>query len=118
MSNHTTGGWIFYDPDKQRPLTARGNPPDRRILVLHPDGERLLASLSEGYTGTKVEIPREERKANGRLMAAAPKLLAALQKLLDYDTAEADAPCPDSFEAQCYAEARAAIHLATNEPHT
>jgi hypothetical protein len=52
-------------------------------MVLHPDGSRVIACMETGYVHpTKGPIPREERIANARLMAHAPKMLAALERLI------------------------------------
>jgi hypothetical protein len=80
-THHTEGDWTLYDPDQQRPTTARGNPSDKRIMVLHPDGARVIACMETGYVHpTKGPIPREERLANARLTASAPKMLDMLER--------------------------------------
>ncbi len=55
---------------------------EKRLMVVHPDGERLICRLNEGYASPRNgEIPESERKANARLIAAAPELLALASKL-------------------------------------
>lgn len=70
---HTPGPWRVHDRTRSR---------DNRIMVLHPDGQRLIADLSQGYASTAGEIPEEEREANARLIAAAPDLLNMLDRVL------------------------------------
>lgn len=76
MSTHTQGDWILHDPDQQQRSFGHR---DKRIMVLHPDGERLIACCSTGTTSKAGAIPREERLANARLIAASPFLLNALK---------------------------------------
>lgn len=72
-AKHTPGPWRVHTP------TAT----ERRLLVLHPDGERVIARCSEGYNSPiSGPIPKEEREANARLIAAAPDLLSALEHAL------------------------------------
>lgn len=78
MSTHTQGNWILHDPVQQRRSYGHR---DKRIMVLHPDGERLIACCSTGTTSKAGSIPREERLANARLIAAAPELLVSLKRL-------------------------------------
>lgn len=110
-TKHTPGQWKLHDPDKQ----SRGfGHADKRIMVLHPDGERLIACCNTGTTNTTGAIPRDERLANARLIAAAPAMLAALSGLLRWCERE----CVSSAR-QWRAEdeeiklARAAIESAT-----
>lgn len=75
-TQHTAGPWHI----------ARQTPTERRILVTK-DGERVLACCSTGYESPrKGPIPKEERMANARLIAAAPELLAALRALAEIST--------------------------------
>lgn len=112
--SHTPGEWTFYDPDTQRPRTARGGIPDKRIMVLHPDKERVIACCETGHVHPfDGPIPREERKANARLMAAAPTMLEALQTVARLPVARLypDGPCLDQSDMD---EVLAAIKLATH----
>ena len=71
-TQHTAGPWRI----------ARQTPTERRILVTK-DGERVLACCSTGYESPrKGPIPKEERMANARLIAAAPTMLDALRTAL------------------------------------
>lgn len=76
MQTHTPGPWSVFNP------RLRTNPTkEARLLVLHPDGERLIARCNEGFSNSKGTLAIEEREANARLIAAAPELLAALEAL-------------------------------------
>lgn len=83
-TTHTPGPWIFHDRTRSK---------DNRIMVLHPDGERLIADTGQGCSSpTRGPIPKEEREANARLIAAAPDLLEALELVqfwMKFNT-----PCP------------------------
>lgn len=68
----TSGEWMVHLP------TTR----DGRLMVLHPDGERLICRLDEGFCGAHGPIPNEERIANARLIAAAPRLYRALEAVV------------------------------------
>lgn len=99
--SHTQGEWPLHVPSAT----------DNRLLILHPDGQRVIAQLSIGFMSpTRGEIPSEERLANARLIASAPKLLDALEQLLAYHIMLGNSP--DSSKAQ---EARAAIAKAKGE---
>lgn len=65
----TPGPWKVHDPATARP-SARGGI-DNRLMVIHPDGERLICDLSTGYHGSKGPIPEAERLANAELIAEA-----------------------------------------------
>lgn len=105
---HTPSPWTAYLPSQQRPLTAKGNPSDKRLMVLHPDKERLIACLSTGcISPSKGPIPDEEREANAKLISAAPELLAALQAMVDAIT-----PPRNEEEESAMRIARAAITKA------
>ncbi len=67
---HTEPGWYVHEPTET----------DHRLMVLHPDGERLIADCSTGYVSTGLgAISTEERLANAHLIAVAPRLLWALE---------------------------------------
>lgn len=65
MAVPTAGAWSVHLPTDS----------DRRLLVLAPDGERVIARMDEGYSTTS----DPERLANAYLIAAAPALAAALR---------------------------------------
>jgi hypothetical protein len=68
--NHTTGKVTAFIP------RLRSNPSsEKRLLVLHPDGERVLADCSVGFHGSRGPIPYEEREANTLLFRGAGELL-------------------------------------------
>lgn len=74
-TQHTPGQWRVHQPTTS----------DGRLLILHPDGERIIAVCSEGYNSPRTgPIPDEERIANARLIAAAPALLDALKSAVSY----------------------------------
>ena len=50
--------------------------------MLHPDGERIVARMDEGFVNGKGTITLEEREANARLIAAAPMLYYCLHNLV------------------------------------
>jgi len=77
----TKGIWSLHDPAKSKREWG-GN--DHRILVLHPDGERILANLNTGFVGRNGAISTEERLANGRLIAAAPRMFEALKRAVSF----------------------------------
>lgn len=85
---------------------------DKRIMVLHPDGIRLIADTGQGYIDPKGNaIPDDERRANARLIAAAPELLDAANDLLcqwDAPDLSDDTPIKEKFDAL-----RAALDKAT-----
>lgn len=112
-AQHTPGPWRFYDPDSER--RAWGTP-DKRIMVLHPDGERLIAQCNTGITNNTGTIPREEIKANARLIAAAPDLLEALHGLMERAAKDAEQYAPEGYEPiwAFIADAQEAIHKATH----
>lgn len=74
-------------------------------------GNTYVADVYRGYVGSE-NVSRNEQAANARLIAAAPKLLEALQSIVqDYDFCKGDIYGDRSFS---YAEtARDAIAKAT-----
>ena len=89
MSKHTPGPWAIY-------VNA---PSDIVIRKMSKDGYELcaIARVSSGY-------------ANARLIAAAPELLEALERIAASD------PTHTHFATLAISEARAAIAKATGEP--
>lgn len=79
----TKGEWILHIPR----LCRQDRPFDKRVLVVHPDGQRILAHCETGIVNNRGRIPQEEIEANARMMWASPKMLAALQAIVvDIDT--------------------------------
>ncbi len=91
--HHTPGPWVL-----RRSITAH---PYATADVLTPDGE-LLALTFAGH-----DRKRQPADANARLIAAAPELLAALEKMI-----EPYGPADDCWQIR---EARAAIAKARGE---
>ena len=99
----TQGDWSVHNPRFRRPSLNPKVPSDGRLMVLHPDGERVLAVCNIGYSGHGGEISLEEREANAALMAASPKLYRALVRLL---------ACPDVNEDELSPETIVALDKA------
>lgn len=66
---HTPKPWTVHLPTKK----------DSRLMVLHPDGSRVIASLNVGFHSDKGILSIEERTANAKLIAAAPELFETLE---------------------------------------
>jgi len=64
IPRHTQREWHAHIPRLERP-SARGTI-DRRIMVLHPDRERVIACLSTGYNSRKGELPEPEPETDDR----------------------------------------------------
>ncbi len=71
----TPGKWKLHDPGPG-PYAPLG---EHRVMVLHPDGERLIACCTTGHAA-KYRLPYAERLANAKLIAQAPKMLDALKR--------------------------------------
>lgn len=69
--------------------------------------DRFSGSICAGYATIATDI---DNKADARLIAAAPSLLAALREMLAYDD---DPPAAGTYGAEVYARARIAIAKAT-----
>lgn len=78
---HTQGKWTVHNPATER---RSWGDVDKRLMVLHPDGERLICRLDEGCTSKRGTIPMSEKVANAHLIAAAPEMYEALVKLRDW----------------------------------
>ena len=78
-----------------------------------PPGKRSSSAdylnLEEGIQSHRNNALVFVKSANDRLIAASPMLLEALRAILAY---EDDLPCPDTYGAEVYAKARAAIAKA------
>lgn len=105
MSKHTTGPWVF-DPENTGQTYDVGYG-----IYSYPDPQGwagpTVAQIPLRSCG-RVPVSEEEAKANARLIAAAPDLLAALKALIETDRHDLTdkRPC-DSCSA-----ARAAIAKA------
>ena len=77
--NHTAGEWHTFIPRLRKNPTRKD-----RLLVLHPDGERIIARVGEGIINGKGRIPDEELEANLILISQAPALLKELKNCADY----------------------------------
>ena len=92
---HTPGPWTAAGPGIRE--TAGKDP---RIMVLHPDGVRLIATTHEGCTRPDgATICKDEQRANARLIAAAPELLAALKHARDYLLGDNCGPLTKAMES-------------------
>lgn len=109
----TQGDWSVHNPRFRRPSLNPKAPPDGRHMVIHPDGERVLAVCNIGYCGRDGSIPLEEREANVVLMAAAPRLYRALVRLLGCPDVNEDELSPETIAA--LDQARDAIRVALEE---
>ncbi len=99
MNTHTPGPWGIYDD----------GPDGSDVILAHVDGENYdIAYISNDASEGR---PEGERKANARLIAAAPALLEALK------ACERALECRDT-EAEEYAakEARRVLRLAEGRP--
>lgn len=119
-AKHTPGPWAFdaeemaQGADDIFTITIRGpGPDDGGLMVASICAFEILSESLDGCEYVRADAPAEEKlaqaKANTRLIAAAPCLLAALQKALEH--------CiwPASSISAVEAEARAAILKATGE---
>ncbi len=109
MSKHTPGPWVLDTIPTSVGICHRIGPfPPRR-----PDDETVRhACLYADYPSAHNPAD-EELKANARLIAAAPDLLAALE-LVIREEAPAYHDCIDNGEQECaWCIARAAIDKAT-----
>ena len=77
MTSHTSGPWQLVVNDDPR---GQPSPFYRGIIALVEKGDRHITVVSDGRT---VEI--EEWEPNGRLIAAAPRLLEAVERILSLD---------------------------------
>lgn len=70
---HTLGKWTVHIPTKT----------DKRLMILHPDGERLIALLDVGFDSPKKgPIPEQERIANAEFVVRACNSYEALVEAL------------------------------------
>jgi hypothetical protein len=92
---HTPGPWVWIGPEGQGAVYY--------IYAGNPEAEAVLAMV---YSATEGEADRE----NARLIAAAPRLLAALRDLVRVeDAAAAIIGRPREWKDSYLDEARAAI---------
>jgi len=99
-AQHTPGPWV------QHPSYPWIIKTDYRPIADVEDG--LTVCNTAGHENSGFFPTPGEGRANARLIAAAPELLAALQNLADRVYAEGSAYCAEEVE-----EARAAIAKAT-----
>lgn len=100
---HTLGPWTVMPEEVDKAyIRIRGTKLGGRYKIAN-----VITPIYDGADGSEAE----ETRANARLIAAAPELLAALQYLL------ADAECFAKHlrNSDCVAPARAAIAKATGE---
>ena len=110
--SYTPGPWML---GRSGNLTNQGQRP---IVSADEDGLRIaLVDLqSETVRKNAWQADDPEREANAALIAAAPELLEALEKIYDLADLEPDAPDDSKREAlaDISIEARAAIAKARN----
>ncbi len=85
---HTPGPWTSYSCNLERysqVITAKGAMV--RVAYTGLNHHDQVAMTKEVYGGRMTYGPGEETAANARLITAAPDLLAALQKFIDYEKA-------------------------------
>ena len=98
---HTPGPWVVRTIDQSL------------ATVETQDGEYIICNAAQ-LRGDDWKTEHAERKANARLIAAAPELLAALQRLVS--VIEKQVASPHLAErASPLAQAKAAIEKATGE---
>lgn len=74
----TQGKWGTFIPRE------RTNPSsEKRVLVLHPDGERVIADCSVGFINRSGPIPLEEREMNAKFIAHSHNNFDAVVEALD-----------------------------------
>jgi hypothetical protein len=101
--NATPGKWRPHIPRLESRSFGVG---DRRIMVLHPDGERVIACLATGYTNHRGDIPEPEREANAYLIAQAPEMAEVIADLIEW------AEAMGGWEAEPWTRARAVLDAA------
>ncbi len=107
--NHTPGPWTHEGADQLDDLKPEQC---HRISSTLPGKWSALALVVTRFDDDVLDS--KEGIANARLIAAAPELLSALQRLRwDFDLILSRKPCRDV--AECRAEVDAAITKATGE---
>ena len=97
MSNHTPGPWrVFEVPEFKRSDPAK-------VGVGRDDGADIAHC-----SGFDSQRSKEEELANARLIAAAPELLAACERALNWLSSY-----PGGCAMSAYLQARAAVDKAT-----
>ena len=71
-SKHTKGPWFFEESNGDYEIGVKGNDFDQRGLLSSP-----LVRDDEDIQD--LDVPKDERLANARLIAAAPEMLEALE---------------------------------------
>lgn len=93
-TSHTPGPWKFTT----------------HFEVVMDDGD--VQPLVAAVNASDASVSHERATADGRLIAAAPELLAALEAVLGY---EDDRPAPGTRGAEIYAGAQAVIARAKGD---
>lgn len=102
VPEHTPGPWRTGRPDMATVVDGYDS------KWIYGPSDQYVAVASGRITGDWGEV-----LANARLIASAPRILGALQKIVTHSR---DADCGDHCRANCmYCEARAAIAQATGE---
>ena len=114
MSGHTPGPWqVCNGSDVFTPLGARNA---AGVQAAHNDGWHIAdCDMGETETGEgHATLSYAERRANARLIAAAPALLEACQNMIGaFDNAARRLKFPSEFCDEAIESARAAIRQAT-----
>lgn len=84
MPEFTQGNWGLFNPSAPRNNPTR----ERRLLLLHPDGERVIARFDEGFHNSRGPIPSAERLANAKLCQMAPRMYDLLRRLAEGENSE------------------------------
>lgn len=95
MSAHTPGPWMFYEDNNYGGTVELGD-----------SGATVTVDRADRFTSDLV-ISRDEMRANGRLIAASPAMLAALKRVGCQDHGSCGAGEPDGLCFVCAAIARA-----------
>lgn len=100
-NNHTPGPWSYH---------KWGKGSGTRFGIETADHRHGIASVAPNENASTL-LSMSEHEANARLIAAAPELLAALQKIFAWVDADCD-PSIQSFDI-----ARQAMNKAIGAPH-
>jgi multidrug efflux pump subunit AcrA (membrane-fusion protein) len=95
MSKHTPAPWNIFDDDRNE---------SKEIFVREGGLEKVIATLGIGFS----EPFESQQQANAKLIAAAPELLAAAERSLNWLSSY-----PGGNATSAYDQMRAAIDKAT-----